>query len=225
MDATSVDWSFAASQAFLPPRTPLFANAGSGVPDNNSFFSTWHTSASANRRHHQRTPSTSFLPQTPAWVDDLLNDTPDLPPPKNLHRRSSSDSLALLETPLQHVRINDVAEEEELGSSSSWRLLPKGRKNIDKVDEERIMPKIIGNANANVRASSAENGVPFDTSSALSDRDSANASSLEDMRTKGVGQSKNETEVQSALKLEHSAGKGEVFSSADGSLDPKRAKR
>lgn len=240
IDAASVDWSFATSQAFLPPRSPLYANAISGASDNNSFFSSWpklpQANAPANRRHHQRTPSTSFLPQTPAWVDDLLNDTPDLPAPRTLHRRSSSDSFAFLETPFQHVRINNPGEEEEPGFSNNLRTLPRSHKNIDKAEELLRPPNTAGNGSsqtshskASARASSAENRMPLETSSALSDRDSANASSLDDKRMKGFGQlSKNDTEAQSALKPEHSAlsaGKGEDLLSCDAALDPKRAKR
>ncbi|KAI5072664.1 hypothetical protein GOP47_0012770 [Adiantum capillus-veneris] len=239
MDASSIDWSFAASQAYLPPRSPLFATGASGTHDNNSFFtSNWpkipHPNTHANRRHHQRTPSTSFLPQTPAWVDDLLNDAPDFPPPKNLHRRSSSDSLAFLEAPLQHVRITDVGEDDEPNSGNNARLLFKESK-ADKVNEDWLIPRNTGSgssqvvhSNANVKSSSSENKTPLETSSALSDRDSANASSLEDKRIKGVGQSKNDAEVQSALIVEHSpslAAKGETMSSADATVDPKRAKR
>ncbi|MCO5564977.1 hypothetical protein L7F22_018647 [Adiantum nelumboides] len=235
IDASSIDWSFAASQAYLPPRSPLFAMGASGTHDNNSFFtSNWpkvpHPSTHRNRRYHQRTPSTSFLPQTPAWVDDLLNDAPDFPPPKNLHRRSSSDSLAFLEAPLQHVRIADTAENEEPDSGNSSQLLSKEFKAVDKVNEDWLLPRrtVSGSSHskANLRASSSENKAPYETSSALSDQDSA--SSLEDKKIKGVGQFKIDAEVQSALKVEHSpppAAKGETASSADATLDPKRAKR
>eukprot|EP00250_Pteridium_aquilinum_P005337 c15448_g1_i2 orf=308-1630(+) len=242
MDGSSVDWSYAASQAYLPPRSPLFAGGGSASnPDNSNFFSNWPKlpQPGANRRHHQRTPSTSFLPQTPAWVDDLLNDTPDVPPVRSLHRRSSSDSIAFLEAPLQHVRIQDIAEEEELDSGSMEPRLSRGSRGFDRLDEEPTLSKFSDsgllqkhhNTQSTVNlhpALPAERRVPLETSSAPSDHDSANASSLEDKRAWGMGQSKHDSEVQSALKSEHTmqhGGKGETSTVTDGSLDPKRAKR
>lgn len=238
MDGTSIDWSYAASQAYLPPRSPLFAGGASSNPDNNSFFSNWPKlpHPGPNRRHHQRTPSTSFLPQTPAWVDDLLNDTPDVPPVKSGHRRSSSDSIAFLEAPLQQVRIQDIAEEEELDSGCMEPRLSRGSRGLDKLDEGSMSSKFTENglfqnqhAIGNLHPSlPAERRVPLETSSAPSDHDSANASSLDDKRAWGTGQSKNDCEVQSALKAEHtppSGIKGETSTVMDASLDPKRAKR
>jgi len=46
--------------------------------------------------HHQRASSDSFLVEQLSWLDDLL-DEPDLPLYKS-HRRSSSDSVAFLDT-------------------------------------------------------------------------------------------------------------------------------
>ncbi|KAL3570412.1 hypothetical protein D5086_027661 [Populus alba] len=52
--------------------------------------------------HHQRASSDSFLVEQLSWLDDLL-DEPDLPLYKS-HRRSSSDSVAFLDTPSKTFR-------------------------------------------------------------------------------------------------------------------------
>ncbi|MCO5590438.1 hypothetical protein L7F22_044408 [Adiantum nelumboides] len=241
MEGTSVDWSYAASQAFLPPRSPLISGGSqSANQDNNSFFSNWPKlpQPGTNRRHHQRTPSTSFLPQTPAWVDDLLNDTPDVPPARSTHRRSSSDSIAFLDAPLQHVHIQDIAEEGELGTMSMDPRFSRGFRAIDKLDEEPLISKNaeFGSlhkiqsriAHSNGGPHQVERRQPVETSSAPSDQDSANASSVDDKRARHVGQSRNDSEVQSAFISEQTplhGGKGEPSNLTDTSLDPKRAKR
>ncbi|KAH7290670.1 hypothetical protein KP509_30G058800 [Ceratopteris richardii] len=236
-DTSSVDWSFTTSQPHLPPRSPLFSNGVSGMHDNNSLFtSAWPKvplpTTQGDRRYHQRTPSTSFLPQTPGWVDDLLNDAPDFPSPKAFHRRSSSDSLAFLEGPPQHVTIHDVARGHELASGNNESF--KDCKVFDKMNQEWMLPRFTssgisqgGHVNANVKTTSSGNKSSFEASSGLSDRDSGNANSSEDKRMKGIGQSRND-EVQSVLKTENSSmsgGKGENSLSVDANLDPKRAKR
>jgi hypothetical protein len=72
---------------------------------------------------------------------------------------------------------------------------------------------------------------PLGSSSAPSDHDSANASSMDEMKIRGPGQPKIETEVQSALKAEPTsaatlaAAKGDINPMNDSVLDPKRAKR
>lgn len=241
MDGTSIDWSYAASQAYLPPRSPLLAGGGaSSNQDNNNFFSNRpKVPHPGPNQRHQRTPSTSFLPRTPAWVDDLLNDTPDEPPTKGGHRRSSSDSIAFLEAPSQHVRIQDTAEEGELDSGCMETRLFGGSRGLVKLDEEptssRYTESGLLQKQQNVHAIlslhhtvPAERKTPLDTSSTPSDHDSANASSLDEKRAWGCGQSKNDSEVQSALKAEHSpipGGKGETSTVIDAPLDPKRAKR
>lgn len=242
MEGASVDWSYAASQAFLPPRSPLFPGAGqANNQENSSFFSNWPKlpQPGTSRRHHQRTPSTSFLSQTPAWVDDLLNDTPDVPPVRSIHRRSSSDSMAFLDTPLQHVRIQDIAEEEELDTICMDPRFSRGSRVLDKLDEEPILSKFAesgslqkhedGKAHLNLGPHQLERRPPLETSSAPSDQDSANASSMDDKRAaRSVGQSRNDSEVQSALKSEQTSlhgSKGETSSLMDVNLDPKRAKR
>ncbi|KAI5065120.1 hypothetical protein GOP47_0019815 [Adiantum capillus-veneris] len=239
MEGASVDWSFAASQAFLPPRSPLFSGGQSTNQENNSFFSNWPKlpQPGTNRRHHQRTPSTSFLPQTPAWVDDLLNDTSDVPPVRSTHRRSSSDSMAFLDGPLQHVRIHGITEEEELDAVGMDPRFSRGSRALDKLDEEPFMSKVAesgslqkyqnGIAHSNA-GHQVERRAPIETSSAPSDQDSGNASSMDDKRARGVGQSGNDSEVQSAFKSEQTSlhgGQPEPSNLTDATLDPKRAKR
>ncbi|KAH7302413.1 hypothetical protein KP509_23G071200 [Ceratopteris richardii] len=241
MEGASVDWSYAASQSYLPPRSPIFSGGGqSNNQENSCFFSNWatHSQAGVHRRNHQRTTSTSFIPQTPAWVDDLLNDTPDVPPARSNHRRSSSDSLAFLDAPLQQMRIQKICEEEELDTMSMDPGLLRGSRTLSKVDEEPNLSNCAEdghfgkhpneNGQSKQGINQLEKRFPVETSSARSDQDSANASSVDDKRTWNMGQSRNDNEVQSALKSEHlslQAAKGEAVNLTDGTLDPKRAKR
>ena len=274
IDGASIDWSFATSQAYLPPRSPVFTSGSSGnniIPDNNSntsFFSNWPklphyndynggNGVSTNRRHHQRTPSTGFLPvQTPAWVDDLLNDAPDVPPPppgKISHRRSSSDSFAFMDqTPISDLMSpsssNMISPFSNMVSPTSNVVSKHGNGSRDIDERSDVLQKhstLYSNpfpkhnttnaaqSNANVNNAHMSTtperiNTPLGSSSAPSDHDSANASSMDEKKTRGFGHLKIETEVQSALKAEPttlSTGKGESYSMNDPILDPKRAKR
>ncbi|KAH7405349.1 hypothetical protein KP509_15G067000 [Ceratopteris richardii] len=239
MDSTSIDWSSATSQTLLPPRRPLFPGSGQLNNGENSFFSNWSNlpQSGTQRRHHQRTPSTSFISQAPAWVDDLLNDPPDLPPARSNHRRSSSDTLAFLDVPLQRMHIQNIAEEEEeldmdptvsRGSNTPEKIIDEDNSLRRAAETGLAGSRLNGNSHSLVPAHQEEKRVSLENSLGLSDQDSGNSSSLDEKRPWNVGQHRAEIEVQSPLKSEHNslqAGKGEVASSSDGTLDPKRAKR
>ncbi|KAJ6301442.1 hypothetical protein OIU77_015693 [Salix suchowensis] len=64
--------------------------------------------------HHQRASSDSFLAEQLSWLDELLDDEPDSPLYKG-HRRSSSDSVAFLDTATKTFR----KEETKLKTSAT----------------------------------------------------------------------------------------------------------
>ncbi|CAK7337342.1 unnamed protein product [Dovyalis caffra] len=64
--------------------------------------------------HHQRASSDSFLIQQLSWLEELLDDEPDSPLCKG-HRRSSSDSVAFLDTGTNTFR----KEETKLKTSAA----------------------------------------------------------------------------------------------------------
>lgn len=235
-----IDWSFATAQPHLPPKSPLFPGGTQALPDSsNSLFSNWPNFPSGNRRHHQNTQFASFLPQTPPWIDDLLNDSPDVPPKKGSHRRSSSDSVAFLEASSQQTRADNIAEGEQFGCEFIPTRPSRGSIEFDKFDEEQLSSMLseigssqkqeIPDSDVNLHQSPYEKRTPtMETPSTPSDHDSVNEHSLEDERTGGVGQFPSEHEVQSGQKAEHTSsftGKDEFPNSSDTTLDPKRAKR
>lgn len=80
-------------QAHLPPRCPIQKKPIAGIHD--SVAQSLHINESY-LRHHKSSSQSSIPEEPPLWLDDLLSD-PDSNSKGIYHRRSVSDSIALLD--------------------------------------------------------------------------------------------------------------------------------
>ncbi|KAK9283949.1 hypothetical protein L1049_012206 [Liquidambar formosana] len=81
-------------QAHLPPRCP-FQKKRTSRPIHDSVFPTPRNGNESCPHHHRSSSQSSVVEEHPAWLDDLLSD-PDSDSKGIFHRRSASDSVALL---------------------------------------------------------------------------------------------------------------------------------
>jgi hypothetical protein len=111
-----VNWSHPMSNSSqLPPKSPgAYSMFGAG----SSLFESDLLSSLPIRGggHHKRTPSVGYLPNVqPTWLEEIL-ESPDgeVVVKKGSHRRSSSDSVAFLDSPhdFNHF-VENVTEEDE----------------------------------------------------------------------------------------------------------------
>lgn len=115
-DGRKVNWSHPMSNSsHLPPKSPgAYSMFGSG----SSLFESDLLSGLPIRggSHHKRTTSVGYLPNVqPTWLEEIL-ESPDgeIVVKKGSHRRSSSDSVAFLDTPHGFTQFVDhVTEEDE----------------------------------------------------------------------------------------------------------------
>ncbi|KAG0576672.1 hypothetical protein KC19_5G098300 [Ceratodon purpureus] len=111
-----VNWSHPMNNSSqLPPKSPgAYSMFGSG----SSLFETDLLSSLPIRGggHHKRTPSVGYLPNVqPTWLEEIL-ESPDgeVVVKKGSHRRSSSDSVAFLDSPHDFTHfVENVTEEDE----------------------------------------------------------------------------------------------------------------
>lgn len=111
-----MNWSHPmSSSSQLPPKSPgAYSMFGSG----SSLFESDLLASLPLRggSHHKRTPSAGYLPNVvPLWLEDIL-ESPDgeVVVRKGSHRRSSSDSVAFLDSPQDLTNfVANVTEEEE----------------------------------------------------------------------------------------------------------------
>ncbi|XP_024378643.1 uncharacterized protein [Physcomitrium patens] len=114
-DGRQVNWSHPmSSSSHLPPKSPGgYSMFGSG----SSLFESdlLATLPLRGGGHHKRTPSAGYLPNVaPTWLEEIL-ESPDgeVVVRKGSHRRSSSDSVAFLDTPQDFANfVENVTEEE-----------------------------------------------------------------------------------------------------------------
>lgn len=118
--------SSSGKQSHLPPKGPSvgITQSCSDYLVGASIGSRSNSRVSETHRAHQRTSSESFLiEEQPCWLDDLLNE-PETPIRRGSHRRSSSDSLAYLDTSNNVCNLSSLAREDlkggHLSSVTSW---------------------------------------------------------------------------------------------------------
>ncbi|XP_034705586.1 basic leucine zipper 6 [Vitis riparia] len=87
-------------QANLPPRCP-FQKKPITRPIHDPIFPNLGNDNELYPRHHKSSSQSSISEEQPAWFDDLLND-PDSNLRGTCHRRSASDSVALLDGVVDH---------------------------------------------------------------------------------------------------------------------------
>ncbi|KAL7184958.1 hypothetical protein ACSBR2_026992 [Camellia fascicularis] len=97
-------------QAHLPPRCP-FQKGTVTRPIHDSY-----------PRHQKSISQSSILEEQPAWLDDLLSDL-DANSKGILHRRSTSDSVTLLDGLVSLPTLPPLSNEENLSSSETGRVL------------------------------------------------------------------------------------------------------
>lgn len=140
-DGRAVNWSFPMNPTHLPPKSPTFPGFGTSLFESSSLPFVGRSNYPSRGPGHKRTPSTGFLPQVqPSWLDDVI-DPQDLPVKRGGHRRSSSDSMAFLDSPRSYSLKDDhIAEEDEFDARSTVSI-PSGRGSLDfdRLDEEQLM--------------------------------------------------------------------------------------
>ncbi|CAM6128956.1 unnamed protein product [Calypogeia fissa] len=231
-DGRAVNWSFPMNPTHLPPKSPTFPGFGSLFESSALPFAGRSNYPSRGGPGHKRTTSTGFLPQVqPSWLDDVI-DPQDLPVKRGGHRRSSSDSVAFLDSPRSYsLKDEHIAEEDEFDARSTVSI-PSGRGSLDfdRLDEEQLMSMFTDiepfqqghrgpNHGESSRAQSVSNAVPSSAADSwTSDRRTANATtpdnnpstpsdsnSLSEVSNdgdKGTGKIKSEPEVQSMAEGE-----------------------
>ncbi|KAI4385787.1 hypothetical protein MLD38_003781 [Melastoma candidum] len=108
--------------AHLPPRP--FQRKASPRSYQDPMSPSSNSNASVRIPRHQRCPSQSAIPEeSPAWLEDLLDD-PDSNYKGIVHRRSASDSLALLDGVAESLpAINtQISEKNREGSQGKGKL-------------------------------------------------------------------------------------------------------
>lgn len=116
-DGRPVNWSHPMNNStHLPPKSPGYSMFGSGssIFENSGGFNL-HSSLPLRGGLHKRTPSAGYLsPSQPSWLEEIL-ESPDVDVvvKKGSHRRSSSDSVAFLDTPHDFVNFADFVTEHD----------------------------------------------------------------------------------------------------------------
>ncbi|KAJ7543945.1 hypothetical protein O6H91_09G059500 [Diphasiastrum complanatum] len=246
-EGRAINWAHPMNPTHLPPKAP------STIMDSgyNSLLMGLTNQSVTYKQQHQRTPSASFIPQiTPSWIDDML-ESPESPTRKGSHRRSTSDSGAVLD-PSGNSTATENAREAKPDKSIGQSL------HFDRLDEEQLLSmfddvepfqKQRGHAagifnrmaaasdsmpNAALDNWMVDKGNPTAASenpSTPSDSNSVNEVSNDDLKAGGLGAVKSDSEVQSVSESDGSfQTKGDPVAAAsimelDTTMDPKRAKR
>ncbi|KAF3793256.1 Basic leucine zipper 61 [Nymphaea thermarum] len=252
-------WGLGIRQPQLPPKSPRGASSTghdlqmSNTNESQQGFYGWTGFPQQVGKHHRTFSSMGFVPnaQTAPWLEEVIN----LPAPKRgMHRRSSSDSLAFVDS---HADASALHHPEMDGfdcGSSSTTSIPS--RELDKFDEDQLLSMLADiepfhkqQQQAQEPASAMDIGLmetqtPMSTSenpSTPSDNNSI-CDNLVDEKpavTPPAGQLKTEQEVQSVCETEHQPPQEQQqhlqpavpnttngsSSTADPNSDPKRVKR
>ncbi|XP_031484994.1 basic leucine zipper 34-like [Nymphaea colorata] len=252
-------WGLGVRQPQLPPKSPRGASSTghdlqmSNTNENQQGFYGWTGFPQQVGKHHRTFSSMGFVPnaQTAPWLEEVIN----LPAPKRgMHRRSSSDSLAFVDS---HADASALHHPEMDGfdcGSSSTTSIPS--REFDKFDEDQLLSMLADiepfhkqQQQAQEPASAMDIGLmetqtPMSTSenpSTPSDNNSICENLVDEKPavTPSAGQLKTEQEVQSACETEHQPPQEQQqplqpavpnttngsSSTADPNSDPKRVKR
>jgi hypothetical protein len=119
-DGRAVNWAHPMNNStHLPPKSPhgsysMFSSAS--LFESGGGLNLPPTQSIRGHGEHRRSPSAGYIPPTQGqatWLSDRLG-SPDVVLKKCSHRRSSSDSVAFVDTSYQYMNyLENVTEEEE----------------------------------------------------------------------------------------------------------------
>lgn len=113
------NFSFANKQSILDTTSPFLQ---SYVVDSNMDVSKGKAKPAEGSSHHHRCNSESFLiEEQPSWLDELLNEPPEVTTvvPKG-HRRSTSDTFAYLGAAAERLNTWEESKNRNVNVGASW---------------------------------------------------------------------------------------------------------